>query len=90
MDGEWLRFERANMPTAEQADILETLGWRIQRNTCRQTWAGIPPVCSEKPRRKSLRINSRYPKSIKLGLGNYDAPAATNFFEKLLALLAVQ
>ena len=29
MDGEWLRFERANIPTAEQADILETLGWRL-------------------------------------------------------------
>jgi transposase len=29
MDGEWLRFERANIPTVEQADILETLGWRL-------------------------------------------------------------
>jgi hypothetical protein len=24
-----VRFERANIPTAEQVDILETLGWQL-------------------------------------------------------------
>ena len=29
LDGEHLRFERSSVPTAEQAAILQTLGWQI-------------------------------------------------------------